>query len=539
MRLRLMSLLLIIMLLVMAVPANAAYENTYTNTGDQRADIIGVALTQVGYREGNNNYTKYGAWYGYPNHPWCGMFVSWCANQAGIPTSVIKKAGRANPWDFGFSTYYTGYEYTPKPGDLYFNKEFGHMGIVYYVDGSYVYSIEGNTNDSGYEGVGVFIRKHKVKDLYYVSPNYRSDASHSYHKGYENEHPHKEYFRCSHCGDKYYTGNYTTVSDCRTCIVENCSHSYSSWKKDSSSKHYRICSKCDNRQTASHSWDKEKIIKEATCAQTGTKEQSCVCGATKTVTIPKSETHTFSEWKLLDEVSHTRECTVCKKKELEEHKLQENWDTDEKEHWKSCEVCKEKLTSEKHSFANCAAPCDTCEFKRATGHLFVQSFSSDEVNHWHACEGCAEKEGVEPHTYEAKSDDKGSWQECTACALVKDYKDHVPGPAATEETAQNCTLCGYELAPILEHVHAYMPMESDKLTHWGKCVCGDEIGPEPHVWDVSKGCCAVCQAPTPRSAQRQNWDFVWVWLGVAGVAGILITVVVTSVVSAKKRKLYV
>ena len=93
------TLVLIITLLVpcFVTPAQAAYENTYSNTGNMRNDIIGVALTQVGYTEGSNNYTKYGVWYGLPNSPWCGMFVSWCANQAGIPTSVLsRKIGRAH-----------------------------------------------------------------------------------------------------------------------------------------------------------------------------------------------------------------------------------------------------------------------------------------------------------------------------------------------------------------------------------------------------------------------------------------------------------
>ena len=44
-------------------PAKAAasdYPNTYVNTGNQRKDIIGVALTQLGYAEGANNDSKYG-----------------------------------------------------------------------------------------------------------------------------------------------------------------------------------------------------------------------------------------------------------------------------------------------------------------------------------------------------------------------------------------------------------------------------------------------------------------------------------------------
>ena len=95
----LLILILVIALIApnFATTAHAAYENTYVNTGNMREDTIGVALTQVGYEEGEDNYTKYGVWYDMPNAPWCGIFVSWCAEQAGIPTSVLKKTGVANP----------------------------------------------------------------------------------------------------------------------------------------------------------------------------------------------------------------------------------------------------------------------------------------------------------------------------------------------------------------------------------------------------------------------------------------------------------
>ena len=72
------------------IKANAyAYENTYVNTGDQRKDIVGVALTQVGYTESVRNfevddtgirhgYTRYGDWYGVPYSDWSATFVSFC-----------------------------------------------------------------------------------------------------------------------------------------------------------------------------------------------------------------------------------------------------------------------------------------------------------------------------------------------------------------------------------------------------------------------------------------------------------------------------
>ena len=89
-----------------ALPVSADYENTHVNTGNQATDLVEVARTQVGYHEGTNNYTKYNVWfgslndYGY-NYAWCQTFVAWCANQAGIPTSMIPRvSGTVSGMDF-------------------------------------------------------------------------------------------------------------------------------------------------------------------------------------------------------------------------------------------------------------------------------------------------------------------------------------------------------------------------------------------------------------------------------------------------------
>ncbi len=69
-----------------AASYSTAYPNTWKNTGNQIEDLIGVAMTQVGYYGTEwGTGTKYGAWYGgnMTMQPWCGMFVSWCGNQAG------------------------------------------------------------------------------------------------------------------------------------------------------------------------------------------------------------------------------------------------------------------------------------------------------------------------------------------------------------------------------------------------------------------------------------------------------------------------
>lgn len=199
-------------LLLACVPVmgvSAAYENTYVNTGDQRADIVGVAKTQIGYLEGSltgtnlvrNNYTKYGVWYdnnvaniGGAYGEWCAMFVSWCANQAGIPSSVMYYHASCS---LGISEWksrgvwktsaYWGGSYTPQAGDIiYFASTAGsstpaHVGIVTGCSGGYVYTVEGNTSTSGFSASGGTCNSKSYtlsngRILGYASPNYEDNS---------------------------------------------------------------------------------------------------------------------------------------------------------------------------------------------------------------------------------------------------------------------------------------------------------------------------------------------------------------------------
>ncbi len=200
---RLLSLLTVAALILASMPmivattpvaAASEYPNTHVNTGDMAADIVAVAETQAGYCEGSlsgnpsyassNNYQKYGVWYdnnvdniGGSYAAWCAMFVSWCANQAGIPSSIMyyhaycpygvnwfKNQGR-----FQYAASRGG-SYVPKAGDIVYFAPSGstvssHIGIVRYVSGGYVYTIEGNTssqNGEVNEGGGVFKKSYAL-----------------------------------------------------------------------------------------------------------------------------------------------------------------------------------------------------------------------------------------------------------------------------------------------------------------------------------------------------------------------------------------
>ncbi len=50
-------------------------------TPDYVQELLNVAIQELGYEEGRNNYSKYGQWFGDPNAQWCAEFLGWCVDQ--------------------------------------------------------------------------------------------------------------------------------------------------------------------------------------------------------------------------------------------------------------------------------------------------------------------------------------------------------------------------------------------------------------------------------------------------------------------------
>jgi len=151
-----MSLIVALAFTAVGITVAAMYENTHNNTGDQASDIVSIAETQVGYGEGCDGYTKYGDWYGLPYSDWCAMFVSWCANQAGVDTSTFPSFALCSAgadWFISQGEFQYSGSYAPKAGDLIFYSSYGdiyHVGLVTGSDDYNVYSIEGNYNEAVY-----------------------------------------------------------------------------------------------------------------------------------------------------------------------------------------------------------------------------------------------------------------------------------------------------------------------------------------------------------------------------------------------------
>ncbi len=207
----LVSMLLIVATVSMsafAVSPNYTVSNSYKRssyyqnlldvelTGNQAQNIVKVALSQVGYHEGSGssdlsgsssssgNYTEYGKWFGQQGS-WCAIFVSWCASQAGVPSSVIQKNAIAGgtSCNFGEKKYSFGLR-TPQPGDIVYvqndsDSAADHVGLVTSVDDNYIYTVEGNYSNKVSavkysRTTGRNVHSEKTKILFYGVPAYEN-----------------------------------------------------------------------------------------------------------------------------------------------------------------------------------------------------------------------------------------------------------------------------------------------------------------------------------------------------------------------------
>ncbi len=117
-------------------------------------DLVSIAIGELGYTAGKNNYTKYGAWIGQPNCQWCQAFVTWCCYQAGVQSKVKKTASTTDGMNYFKSKNRFEYKesYFPARNDIIYFKSNGasHVGIVENATGDYnngiIYTIEGNSS---------------------------------------------------------------------------------------------------------------------------------------------------------------------------------------------------------------------------------------------------------------------------------------------------------------------------------------------------------------------------------------------------------
>ncbi|MFR5406680.1 MAG: CHAP domain-containing protein [Oscillibacter sp.] len=162
--------------------------------------VLAIAAAEIGYHEkksnsqldnptanaGSANYTKYARdfdekypkWYNGKKNgfAWCDMFVDWCmltafgyADALRLLCQPERSAGAGCTYSLMYYEKQGRYHAKdPKPGDQIFfstahsKSNVSHTGLVEKVDGSKVYTIEGNTSDQ------VARRSYYLSDSYIV-----------------------------------------------------------------------------------------------------------------------------------------------------------------------------------------------------------------------------------------------------------------------------------------------------------------------------------------------------------------------------------
>lgn len=170
---RLVCWIVSIALVLTMVPSVSTTAGAYANTlplpvltGNKAQDTANIALSQLGYDEGWDGGTLFGAWwnsqigwtYDYTYAGWCAMFACWCANQAGAGMGIAFDENSASPayllsWLRQNAWVDTSFSTKPQPGDFIF---FGygqyaeHIAVVVDYDSATntVTFVGGNQSDS-------------------------------------------------------------------------------------------------------------------------------------------------------------------------------------------------------------------------------------------------------------------------------------------------------------------------------------------------------------------------------------------------------
>ena len=162
-----------------------------------------------------------------------------------------------------------------------------------------------------------------------------------------------------------------------------------------------------------HKYDSGKVTKKATCKAAGVKTYTCsICKATKTSTIAKLITHTYSN-------ACDKSCNVCKEtRKVSAHKYSNKCD-------KTCNVCKATRTI-KHTYSNaCDKSCNVCKAKRTIKHEYSNCKDT-------TCNVCKFKRKATQHKYTNACD-----RSCNVCKATR----KVPAHKYSNACDKTCNVC--------------------------------------------------------------------------------------------------
>ena len=133
------------------------------------------------------------------------------------------------------------------------------------------------------------------------------------------------------------------------------------------------------------------------------------------------------------------------------------WSADSSNHWRECAICKGEKDTAAHVYDQEVA---------AEGYKVSEATCTTKAAYYKSCvcgaKGTETFESGEKNTDNHtgvlsawKSDGSDHWKEYSCCGVHAETAAHTPGPAATEEAPQTCTVCKYEIAPAFAHTHTW------------------------------------------------------------------------------------
>lgn len=340
-----------------------------------------------------------------------------------------------------------------------------------------------------------------------------------------------------------------TVKTCSKCtyrteeeIPISTTHAYGAWGGDEQN-HSRTCSVCTKVDSGAHSWGTGTVVTAATCKAAGVKSYTCsVCSQILYEDIAKLTTHTYD-----NDCDDT--CNVCENKRTAAHKFAQEWTTSSTGHWYACLFCGEKKEHLDHVPGPAATEfkeqtCLICNYVLKTKlnhvHSVRKEWKSDKQGHWHTCAGCSLELDFSKHNYGTgcdgckdcgyvdpsmhiydgvwELDHLNHWGTCTVCGNVSELQAHIPGPEATEDAPQTCTVCGYVIAEYQAHEHQSTgKWYYNDADHWNVCECGEKLDIDPHIWDSGTKNkdktityeCAMCDAVKTEAQSTNSSGFPW------------------------------
>ena len=359
------------------------------------------------------------------------------------------------------------------------------------------------------------------------------------------------YYECNHCHDKKnevtheyknYTSNdnntHTGTCICGKINTDNCTGNDAS----ATCQVKAICFTCGKAYGAigGHSFDTSVWSYKGTdghahkCTVSGCDEHDTVVSHIPNVVTATEQTAKY--------------CTVCEyviEQQLNHvHSEGTSWESDSEYHWHDCVANDgQEYSKAKHTYDNaCDTTCNVCNAPRTITHDYSK-LEKNATEHWYVCSVCGSEKvnsrvthnggtatcqakancstcgvsygNIGNHSYNTDAweykDSNGHAHKCTAngCGEHDTVVAHTPNiPEVTEQQAQSCTNCGYEIAAQLSHTHNSATVWTYNDTHhWHACSgCNSHLDEAPH--NYANDCDTNCDCGYVRTVTH---DFTGDW----------------------------